>query len=177
MRQQNLYNYKLPNNWSRGNSFLYESLWVMIFQPIVSSFLPGSYWRRIVLTFFGAKLGKSIRLNIGLKVKFPWKLVIGDYSWIGENTWIDNIEFVRISDNVCVSQGVYFCTGNHNYKKPTFDFFASSIKVDSHAWIGAKSIIGPGYKIGKGSVITMGSVIKENIPPGTIYKNNKINKI
>ena len=177
MRRQNLYNYKLPPNWTRGKSFLFEGLWVIIFKPIVSSFIPGSFWRKIILTIFGAKFGQSVRLNIGLKVKFPWKLVVGDFSWIGEDTWIDNLELVSIADNVCISQGVYFCSGNHNYKKMSFDLITKPIKVDSHAWIGAKSIIGPGYKIGKGSVITLGSVIKEDIPANTIFKNNKIMKI
>ena len=177
MRKQNLENYKLPKNWERGNSFLVEFLWILIFRPIVSSFLPGSNWRKIILISFGSKIGKNVRLSYGLKIKFPWKLVIGDFSWIGEDTWIDNLELVKISDNVCISQGVHFCTGNHNYKKPTFDLICRPINVYSHAWIGAKSIIGPGYIIGKGSVITLGSIITQNIPPNCLFKNNKIIKL
>ena len=93
------------------------------------------------------KIGKDIRLNYGLKVKFPWKLIIGNYCWIGEDTWIDNISFVTLKDNICISQGVYICSGNHNYKKTSFDLIVKPIIIDSDVWIGAKSIIGPGYKI------------------------------
>ena len=173
MRKQDLQNYKLPKNWKRGRNFLYETLWVIFFRPIISSFLPGSYWRKIILIFFGAKIGKGIRLNYGLKVKFPWKLIIGDYCWIGEDVWIDNLEIVKMLDNVCISQGVYFCTGNHNYKKSTFDLISEPIYIDSNVWIGAKSVIGPGYKIGKGSVVPLGSIIRKDIPPNCLYKDGK----
>ena len=137
------------------------------------SFLPGSYWRKIILIIFGEKIGKDIRLNYGLKVKFPWKLIIGNFCWIGEDTWIDNLETVKISDNVCISQGVYFCSGNHNYKKSTFDLICKPILIESNVWIGAKSIIGPGYTVGKSSVVTLGSIVKEDIPPNCLFNNGE----
>ena len=71
MRKQDLSNYKLPLNWERGNNVIFEAIWVVLFRPIVSSFLPGSSWRKIILIIFGAKIGKNIRFNYGLKVKFP----------------------------------------------------------------------------------------------------------
>ena len=171
MRNQDLSNYKLPFNWDRGNNLLFESIWVFIFRPLVCSLIPGSYWRKIILIIFGAKIGKKIRLNYGLKIKFPWKLIIGNFCWIGEDTWIDNIETVKISNNVCISQGVYLCTGNHDYKKSTFDLIAKPIFIESNVWIGAKSVIGPGYTIGRGSVVTLGSIVKENIPPNSLFNN------
>ena len=104
----------------------------------------------------------------------PWRLKIGDFCWIGEKTWINNLGLVSIAENVCISQGVYLCTGNHNYKKTSFDLMVKPIIIDSDVWIGAKSIIGPGYKIGKGSIITLGSVISQNIPENSLFKNNQI---
>ena len=32
----------------------------------------------------------------------PWRLIIGNYCWIGEDTWIDNISFVTLKDNICI---------------------------------------------------------------------------
>lgn len=174
MREQNLRDYKLPKHWDRGVNIFTEAIWLVIFSPILSSSFPGSYWRKIILIIFGAKIGKGVRLSSRLRVKMPWRLKIGNYCWIGEGTWIDNLDLIIISNNVCISQGVYFCSGNHNYKKATFDLIYEQISIGSNVWIGAKSIIGPGKKIGKSSVITMGSVIKEDIPQNTIFKNNTI---
>ena len=40
---------------------------------------------------------------------------------IGENVWIDNLASVSIGATCCLSQGAMLLTGNHNYKKTTFD--------------------------------------------------------
>ena len=174
MRKQNLKNYRLPKNWTRGKNLFVEMIWQVFFKPIISSYLPGTFWRKIILILFGAKLGKSIRLSPGIKIKMPWRLYIGDYSWIGEDVWIDNLSLVRIGNNVCVSQGVYFCTGNHNFKKDNFNLICEPINVESESWIGSKAIIGPGNTIGQGSVIKMGLVINEDLPPQSIFTKNKI---
>ena len=78
---------------------------------------------------FGAKIGNGVILKPKIFIKFPWKLEIGNNTWIGEKVWIDNIETVSIGDDCCVSQGVYFCTGNHDFKKETFDFKTFKIKL------------------------------------------------
>ena len=173
MRKQNLKNYKLPEKWCRGKNIFCEMLWQVFFKPLVSCSLPGSLWRKFILILFGAKLGKSIRLSPGIKIKMPWRLSIGDNTWIGEDSWIDNLAFVKIGNNVCISQGVYLCTGNHNYKNINFNLMCEPIIIESESWVGAKSIIGPGKKIGKGSVINIGSTITKNIPPYSIHKDNK----
>ena len=121
MRRQNLKDYELPLSWTRGKNLIYEIIWQVFFKSLVGSPFPGTSWRKFILIMFGAKIGKKVRLSPGLKVKMPWRLYIGDYSWIGEDTWIDNLAFVKICHNVCVSQGVYFCTGNHDFKKMNFD--------------------------------------------------------
>ena len=173
MRKQNLKNYKLPKNWTRGKTFFFEMLWQVFFKPIISSSFPGTIWRKLILSFFGAKLGKSIRLSPGIKIKMPWRLSIGDYSWIGEDVWIDNLAMVKIGENVCVSQGTYFCTGNHDFKKENFNLKCAPIFIESESWIGSKVVIGPGNIIGRGSVVKMGSVITKNIPPQSIFTENK----
>lgn len=173
MRRQNLKNYKLPSNWSRGKNFFSEIIWQICFKSLICSPFPGTNWRKLILIVFGAKIGTGVRLSPGLKVKLPWRLSIGDYSWIGEDAWIDNIDFVIIGNNVCISQGVYFCTGNHDFKNENFNLICEAIYVDSESWVGAKSIIGPGNKIGKGSVIKMGSIISRDIPPQSLISNNQ----
>ena len=96
MRRQNLKEYKTPQSWNRGASIFKEILWVSIIKPLVKSSFPGSKWRIIFLIIFGADLGKGIRLNSGLNVTMPWRLKIGDFCWIGEETWIDNLALVSI---------------------------------------------------------------------------------
>ena len=138
----------------------------------VRSWLPGSSFRVALLRLFGAKIGKGVVLKPGLKVKFPWKLEIGDYSWIGEDVWIDNIGKVSIGSNSCVSQGAYLCTGNHDWSSETFDLKIGPIKIGNQAWVGAFAYLSPGVTIGDGAVISMASVVRGSIDSWTINSGN-----
>lgn len=166
---QNLSNYKLPSNWTNGSK-IQRSLWICIFKPLVGSPFPGSLWRKFILKLFGSRIGHIGRIKPGLIVAFPWNLVIGDHCWIGENVWIDNIADVRIGSEVCISQGVYLCTGNHNFRSPNFNLLLGSISIEDQVWIGAKSIIAPNVTIGFGAVVSLGSVVTSSIPKRAIVK-------
>ncbi|WP_413295521.1 putative colanic acid biosynthesis acetyltransferase [Synechococcus sp. MIT S9452] len=157
------------------SSFLHKArriLWYFPFRWLVSSQIPGTIWRKFILRLFGASVGKHGRIKPGLTVTSPWHLSVGDYCWIGENTWIDNLAQVTISDHVCISQLVYLCTGNHNYKTESFDLLLSPIMIEGQSWIGANATLAPGTYIGFGAVITLGSVVSGMVPPYSIVKGN-----
>ena len=101
-------NKKLHNN-------IKSHFWYIINNLILNSFFPFSNIKVFVLRLFGAKIGKNVIIKPYIKVKYPWNLKIGDNSWIGEEVWIDNLEEVLIDENCCISQGVYLCTGSHNF--------------------------------------------------------------
>lgn len=84
-----------------------------------------------LLQAFGAKVGQRVRIKPGVRVKFPWRLTVGDHVWIGEDTWIDNLDEVTIESNVCISQGVYLCTGNHDWGHPHFALRTGPIHLES----------------------------------------------
>ena len=143
-------------------NYLINIIWYFVNNLVINSFLPSSNLRKLLLRLFGAKIGTGVILKPYIYIKFPWKLEIGDHSWIGEKVWIDNIENVVIEDNCCVSQGVYFCTGNHNFKKDTFDLIAEKIQVKSNSWIGAMAKVGPGVTIEKETFVKFGEVVTKN---------------
>ena len=99
-------------------------------------------------------------------------LMIGNYVWIGEDVWIDNLGLITIESNVCISQGAYLLTGNHNYKKETFDLIIQDIKIKEGVWIGAKSIVCPGVIMNFNSILSPGSVLTKNTEEGCIYRGN-----
>ena len=108
----------------------------------------------------------------GVRVKSPWRLKVGNHVWLGEDAWIDNLEDVTIGDHVCISQGAYLCTGNHDWRKPSFDYRLAPISVGEGAWIGAKSLVGPGVRIGEAAILTAGSVATRNLATGGVYTGN-----
>ncbi len=148
-------------------------LWYFLGAPLVRSYwLPFSNLKVLVLRCFGAKIGKNVRIKPGTRIKFPWRLTLGDYVWIGENTWLDNLATITIESHVCLSQEVYLCTGNHNWQHPHFALITASIWIEEGSWIAARATIGPGVTIGKGAVLCLGSVANCSLAPMTIYAGN-----
>ena len=104
-------------------------------------------------------------------------MTIGDYCWIGENVWIDNLTEVRLGNNVCLSQGSFLLTGNHNYKKTTFDLIVGEIILEDGVWIGAKSVVCPGVICKSHSILSVNSVASKNLGAYFIYQGNPAKKV
>lgn len=151
-----------------GKSRFLVILWMLFGEPLVKSAIPSSMFRVFLLRLFGAKIGLGVNIKPRVQIKYPWKLSVGNHSWIGENTWIDNLAAVTIGPNVCISQGVYLCTGSHDWSKDTFDLILKPILIDSHSWVCAKAVVGPGTQIGEGGVVGLGCVFTGVLEPWTI---------
>ncbi len=142
-----------------------------------NSFIISSRLKVFLLKWFGAVVGKGVVIKPSVNIKFPWKLTIGNHSWIGEQVWIDNLTEVVIGDHVCISQGAFLLTGNHNYKKTSFDLILAPITIEEGVWIGAKAIVCPGVVCASHSILSVASVAAANLEPYGIYKGNPAVKI
>ncbi|MEZ0243280.1 MAG: WcaF family extracellular polysaccharide biosynthesis acetyltransferase [Sphingomonas sp.] len=161
--------YTPPPDFTRGRPSLVELVWMVVQAVFVSSFLPGSWHRRFLLRLFGATIGAKVVLKPGIRVKFPWRLSIGDHSWIGEQAWIDNLAPVTIGADCCVSQGAYLCTGSHDWTAPGFTLITRPITLEPGAWVAARAVVGPGVTIGRGAVLGLGSVATRDLDAWTVY--------
>jgi putative colanic acid biosynthesis acetyltransferase WcaF len=138
---------------------------------------PLSGFKGLVLRLFGARIGRGVVIKPHVRIKYPWKLSIGDFSWIGEDVWIDNLEEVSIGANCCISQGALLLCGNHNYTKSTFDLMIAPITLEDGAWIGAKSTVCPGVMVQSHAVLTVGSVATKTLESYGIYSGNPAVKV
>jgi putative colanic acid biosynthesis acetyltransferase WcaF len=107
-----------------------------------------------------------------VNIKYPWFLSIGDYCWIGENVWIDNLTHVSIGNNVCISQGAMLLTGNHDFTKTTFDLIVKPIVIEDGVWIGAKSVVCPGVYCESHAVLSVQSVATKRLNAYAIFRGN-----
>jgi len=134
---------------------------------------PVSSLKVFLLRLFGAQIGKGVVIKPSVNIKYPWRLKIGDYSWIGENTWIDNLADVEIGKNCCLSQGAMLLCGNHNYKSSGFDLITEKIILEDGVWIGAKAVVSPGVHCKSHLVLSVNSVLTEkNTEAYMIYSGN-----
>src|ERR1044072_2865282 len=93
-----------------------------------------------LLKMFGAKIGKGVVIKPVVNIKYPWKLQIGDHSWIGEEVWVDNLSEVIIGKSVSLSKGALLRTGSHAHTRTTFDFISYPINLEDGVWIGARAV-------------------------------------
>jgi putative colanic acid biosynthesis acetyltransferase WcaF len=157
----------------RGRSKLVEALWYLVKCALFLNPLPfPSAGKRAVLRLFGARVGRGVVLKPRVNIHFPWKLTVGDFTWIGEEVFILNFEPVSIGAHCCLSQRAFLCGGNHDYRRPEMPYRNGPITVGDGAWVGAQAFIAPDVTIGREAVIAAGSVVSRSLPPGMVCAGN-----
>jgi putative colanic acid biosynthesis acetyltransferase WcaF len=153
----------------RGKSKIIVQLWWIINATLFSwspQFMYG--WRRFLLRAFGAKVGKNVLIRSSVKITYPWKVNVGNNSWIGDDCVLYSLGNIRIGNNVAVAHKVYFNTGGHDYQKLSFDIFAKPISIEDECWITNDVYIAPGVKVGRGSIVGARSTVLKSLPEGKI---------
>jgi len=160
------------NNWyNPGRGKVLRTLWYFVNALIFNSYIfPFNGLKVFLLRLFAAKVGRGCVIKPKVNIKYPWKLRIGDHSWIGEKVWIDNLAPVEIGNNVCLSQEAFLLCGNHDYTKTTFDLIVEPIELCEGAWVGAKGIVCPGVIMEEHAVLAAGSVATNNMEAYGVYQ-------
>ncbi|MCT4591701.1 MAG: WcaF family extracellular polysaccharide biosynthesis acetyltransferase [Carboxylicivirga sp.] len=170
---------KYNNDWfDEGAGTFKRSIWFMINALfLINPLNPLSGIKVRLLRYFGAKVGKGVVIKPGVNIKYPWNLEVGDYTWIGERVWIDNLDKVIIGANCCLSQEALILIGNHNYKKSTFDLQISPVVLEDGVWLGARSIVTGGVTCKSHSVLAVNSVASKSLEANGIYRGNPAVKV
>ncbi len=169
---QELNTFKMPKGF-RGKSIIFVQLWRIVlasFFRFSPQFMYG--WRRLLLRLFGAEIGTKVQIRPTAKILYPWKLTIGNWSWIGDEVILYNMEHIRIGDNCVISQKSYLCSSSHDHTKPSFDIFAKPIEIMDEVWIATDVFIAPGVTIGKGAVVGYRSTVNTDLLPEMICYGN-----
>ena len=153
---------KYDQSWfDRGRASWYVLLWWLV-QAIAFPLTPQplSILRCALLRLFGARIGKGVLIRPTARFTYPWKVTIGNYSWIGDNVVLYSLDQI--------SQKSYLCTGSHDLQDPAFGLKTASITIENGAWVAADCFIGPGVQIGANAVIGARSTVFTNMPSGQV---------
>jgi putative colanic acid biosynthesis acetyltransferase WcaF len=165
---QDLSKFRLPGA-SRGRSAWFVQFW-WLFDAVFVRPTPQAlyFWRRFALRFFGAKIGSKVLIRPGVRITYPWNVVIGDCCWIGDNATLYSVDKITIGPHSVISQDAYLCAGTHNHRDVSFPLVTSPIIVGPECWIAARAFVGPGVTIGRGVVVGAGSVLLSDVGPASI---------
>src|SRR5690606_6694058 len=102
--------------WDRPRWYVYT--WAVFERLFVTnSWQISSKLRVRVLRSFGAEIGSGVIFRPRTRVLFPWKLHVGDNSWIGEGVWFHNQDHVYVGNDVVISQETFVTTGSHAHRR------------------------------------------------------------
>jgi len=165
---QDLSKFELPDNFRGKNVFVVQLWWFT--QATLFAWSPqfAYAWRRFLLRLFGAEIGKKVIIRPTAKITYPWKIRIGDYSWIGDEVVLYSLGEIAIGKHTVISQKSYLCTGSHDLHSTNFDIYAEKITIDETCWIATDVYIAPGVHIGKGTVVGARSSVFHDLPENKI---------
>lgn len=152
--------------WDRPRSVL--AMWLLAELLLVTNPLQiSSALRTRVLRAFGAQIGRGVILRPRMRVKFPWKLRIGDRSWIGEGVWIHNQNQVDIGADVVLSQDTFLTTGSHRHRTD-MGLITRPVVVEDGAWITSKCVVLGGARVGRSALARPLTVVHGDVPANAI---------
>ena len=170
----------------------HRKLVVFIFQALyytIARNLPPSYsfsflgrlskkFRALVCKQIFHSIGCNVNVEHGAYFGSGRLVEIGDNSGIGVNCHIP--ADIRIGKDVMMGPEVLIIGQNQNHK---FDDVSIPIRlqgyedappviIEDDVWLGARVIVLPGARIGRGAVIGAGAIVTKNVPPHAICVGN-----
>jgi putative colanic acid biosynthesis acetyltransferase WcaF len=151
-----------------GRSKPIQALWLLVSGTIFMRWWCPARLRIFILRSFGASIGADVLVRHRVRVHWPWKLRVGDACWIGEGSWLLNLEPITIGSNVCISQDAFICTGSHDRRTPTFEFDNGPIDIHDGAWVAARAVVLRGVTIGAGATVGANVVVHADVAAGSV---------
>ena len=165
---QQLNAFILPKGF-RGRPAFIVQLWWLVQETLFAMSPQFMFrWRRFLLNLFGAKIGEGVLIRSSVRITYPWKVSIGDHSWIGDNAELYSLGEIEIGANVVISQRSYLCSAAHDYTKSSFDIFAYKIVIEDQAWLATDVFVAPGVTVGRGAVVGARSSVFNDMPSNMI---------
>lgn len=114
------------------------------------------------------------RLYLGVS---SGELIIGSHCFFNTNSSITCMGRIQIGDYCKFGNNLVIVDHDHNYRTDTPEFLAGEITIGNHVWVGANVVILKGAVIGDNCVIAAGSVVKGEVPAGSMLYQKRENRV
>jgi putative colanic acid biosynthesis acetyltransferase WcaF len=122
-------------------------------------------WRNWLLRRFGAAIHPTAHIRPSVTIEFPWHLAIGANSSVGDHAILYCLAPVTLGDRVTVSQYAHLCAGTHDHTRRSMPLMPRPIVLGDDTWIAADVFVGPGVRVGTGTVVGARSAVFGDLPP------------
>ena len=155
--------------YDRGRPGWFVLLWWFV-QAVAFPLTPHFFnaGRCALLRQFGAKIGRKVVIRPTARFTYPWKIQIGDFSWIGDDVVLYSLDRIEIGQHCVISQESYLCTGSHDPKDPNFALQTAPISLGNGVWVASDCFVGPGVAIGSNALVGARSSVFSNLPAAMV---------
>lgn len=149
------------------NLFLY-SLFFYVFNRFIT-YVPSYGIRRLFIRHMLAHLGNDNSILMGLELRKPTNIHIGDYVIINRDVLLDGRGGkLVIGNNVDIAQETNIWTLEHDVHDDFHHDRGADVIIEDYVWIASRCTILPGVTIGRGAVVATNAVVTKDVPPMAI---------
>lgn len=127
-------------------------------------------WGRLRFSALVRQRGQGCVCHWNVDLKYPENLVLGDDVVIGVNASLGAHSPIHIGHRVRISKDVQIETAGLDFLSgpPPYRHQSKPIFIEDGVWIGTRSMVLGGVRIGAYSVIAAGSIVTRDVPPRTL---------
>jgi maltose O-acetyltransferase len=166
-----------------------RGLWLALYYAIARNLpdapLPGAGIANALRLFLVKRIfkevGREVKIHAGVSFGCGVNVQIGDYSSLNGRCWIANDTIIGV--DVMMGPEIVVLSGSHNFKRVDIPMREQGapprrpVVIGDDVWIGTRSIILPGTKIGSHSIIGAGSVVTKDVEEWAVVAGNPARKI
>lgn len=133
--------------------------------------------RRWVLGRLLARLGQGTVLQARLRITNPEKVSIGSHCNFARGVFITGGGGITIGDYVGLGPDVKIWSVNHRFEDPDTPWLKQGwdkqpVVIEDDVWLGANCFVMPGITIGRGAILSAGTIMMKSVPPFAIVAGN-----
>lgn len=147
-----------------------------LFYTHIASKIPyfvGQKIRKPILEVLLGKIGNGTTISTDVKLISPQNINLGDNVGITNKVMLDGRGGIIINDYTIIGFESIILTRTHQYTDENMPIRSQTqhsmpVQIGKDVWIGARSIILPGVKIGDGAIVGANAVVTRDVTPNTI---------
>lgn len=136
--------------------FVLLILWIV-------SYIPFHFVRRLFFQMAGVKMGRGSIIHMGCRFYQPKRVEIGEGTIIGDHAFLDGRAKLKIGSHTAIASQVLIYNSEHDVHSLDFKPIEEPVEIGDYVFIGARAVILPGVKIGRGAVIAAGAVVTKDV--------------